>query len=97
MLRRTSSYIIVDVDRSTDPMIVYIEDCNGLVSVTNDAENIFRKLSHNYGKSIRVVYLDTNNEWWEMYYGESDNWMSLGKKVMQFKRWHGKMWDVLSK
>ena len=88
---RSSIYMIVDEDKSADPPIVYIEDCNGKVSVTNDAERILRRFNRK-----RVVYLDTNNEWWEMYWGESSNWMNQGMKVVQFRPWQGRVWDVLT-
>ena len=93
---RESRFTIVEVDRTTDPMIVYIEDCNGPVSVTNDAEEVIRRIRYDYSDfNARVVYLDSDNEWWEMYYGESDTWIR-GGKTMQFRPWHGRVWDVLS-
>jgi hypothetical protein len=85
---RRSIYMIVDEDKSANPPIVYIEDCNGPVSVTNDAENILRRFHRK-----RVVYLDTNNEWWEMYWNDEDR---VPEKYIKFKPWQGRVWDVLS-
>ena len=93
---RESRVNIIEVDRTSDPFIVFLEDLDGPISVTNDAENVLRKLKYQYGPFVRVVYTDTEGEWWEMYEGESTNWMNKGMKVVQFKRWHGKVWDILS-
>lgn len=93
---RESRFTIVEVDRTADPMIVYIKDLNGPVSVTNDAENVLRRLRYDSGDfNARVVYKDTTGEWWEMYKSESQNWMGQGLS-MKFRPWNGRVWDVLS-
>ena len=85
---KSSSYLIVDEDKTADPPIVYIEDCNGAVSVTNDAENILRRFARK-----RVVYLDTNNEWWEMHWNNQDG---VPERYAKFRPWPGRVWDALS-
>jgi hypothetical protein len=84
------------VDRNTQHNIVWIEDdcdANGdaKMSVTNDAENVvahFRKL---YGNQIRIVYRDTDMEWWEI------KWtLDLEGTHVTFKQWFGLEWDILS-
>lgn len=70
--------------------IVFIEDTNGLRSVTNDAESVFESIQKVYGRQYRVVYKDSLGEWWEMKYG----WSAWGQQ-MQFEKWHGMMWDKL--
>ena len=87
-----------EVDRNREHNIVWIEDdcdANGKpkMSVTNDAENVaawFRKI---YGPEVRVVYRDTDMEWWEIVYEPT---YFDGFKV-SFKQWHGLEWDILSR
>ena len=87
-----------EVDRNREHNIVWIEDdCdangNAKMSVTNDAENVvawFRKI---YGPAVRVVYRDTDMEWWEIV---CEPTYFDGFKV-SFKRWHGLEWDILSR
>ena len=91
-------YALVDVDRTCDPMIVFIEDLDGPKSVTNDAENVMRSIREQYRNydrnyATRVVYKDTSGEWWEMYYHEGRNNL---QRYVEFKQWHGKVWDTLS-
>ena len=88
------------VDYSKEHNIIWIEDdcdANGTAkrSITNDAENVIGHFRNIYGSSICVVYRDTDMEWWEIYEGESDNWMRHGKSVL-FRPWNGMVWDILS-
>ena len=86
------------VDRDTKNNIVYIEDdcdANGdaKMSVTNDAENVVDYWRSIYGNRIRIVYRDTNMEWWELDWYLHDP----SRTDVQFKRWHGLVWDKLTK
>lgn len=86
------------VDRNREHNIVWIEDdcdANGdprYMSVTNDAENVVTYFRTLYGNRIRIVYRDTNMEWWEI------DWILVpdGTEV-SFKQWHGLEWDILSR
>ena len=58
---RESSYIIV----GTNDEFVYIADCDGPLSVTNDAEAVVAKLIPLfYGK--RIMYRDSMGQWDEL-------------------------------
>lgn len=85
------------VDRDSKNNIVFIEDdcdANGdaKMSVTNDAENVVTHFRSLYGNRIRIVYRDTNMEWWEIKWTLEHH----GTEV-SFKPWHGLMWDKLSR
>lgn len=45
--------------------IVYLVDNNIGMTITNDAENVVSFIDSTY-PSYRVVYRDTDNEWWEL-------------------------------
>jgi hypothetical protein len=89
------------VDRDSKNNIVYIEDdfnlygrrgylYGGIKTVTNDAENVilwFRKI---YGDKVRVVYRDTEMQWWEIV--EKETWMGKG---IGFEPWNGLAWSFL--
>jgi len=77
------------VERNTEDNIIFLHD-NG--HVTNDAENVVDYCRSLYGNRVRVVYLDTDNEWWEL------DWIigHSGTEV-SFKQWHGLVWDKLSR
>jgi hypothetical protein len=71
--------------------IVFIKDLNlGRMSVTNDAENVWGEIhrAYNYLVPVRIVYLDSDGEWYEMI----DNEGSLA-----FKKWNGLAWDILQR
>lgn len=81
--------------------IIFIEDIanrTGGMTVTNDAEAVFDYVDRNYSHAAptpgfwRVVYKDTNNEWWEMIPGRSSR---LGTIPITFEKWHGLEWDAL--
>jgi len=86
------------VDRDTKNNIVYIEDdcdSNGdprYMSVTNDAENVVTHFRSLYGNRVRIVYRDTDMEWWEICWT-----MYVDGTDVSFKRWHGLVWDKLSR
>lgn len=84
----------------TERGIVFIEDLDQGISVTNDAENVWRKiLVANMSDRIepRVVCKDTQGEWWEMLptYVDTHNTGKHSDFVIEFKRWHGHVWDAL--
>lgn len=88
------------VDRDYDHNILFIEDIanhTGGTTVTNDAEAVFKYIDHMYSHTAptpgywRVVYKDTENEWWEMIPRES----RIGNMYITFTKWHGHMWDRL--
>ena len=93
-MRVYSRFNIVDRDKENN--IVFIEDDfdihGGLKTVTNDAENVVAYFRSIYGNGIRIVYRDTDMEWWEI------DWiLTLGGVEVNFKRWHGLVWDKLTK
>ena len=77
--------------------IIFIEDVGPGMTVTNDAEAVWKYIDENYShaapspKYWRVVYKDTNGEWWEMI-PEDHPWE--GKEIT-FEKWHGHEWDAL--
>ena len=77
--------------------IIFIEDVNVGMSVTNDAENVYKYIDENYSHEAptpmrwRVVYKDTEGEWWEMIPHET----RIGNMYMRFEKWHGIEWDTL--
>lgn len=84
------------VDRDAKNNIVYIEDLSnrtGSMTITNDAENVVRHCREVYGSLIRIVYKDTNQEWWEI---DWDHKWSQGYGI-KFKRWNGLAWDILKR
>jgi hypothetical protein len=87
------------VDRNTEHNIVWIEDdcdANGdprFKSVTNDAENVVDYFRTLYGNRVRIVYRDTNMEWWEICWSLERH---KGTAVW-FREWHGLEWDILSR
>lgn len=49
-----------------DKKCVLLEDMDSGRTITNDAENVYEIMTKAYGDGVRVVYLDTNKEWWEI-------------------------------
>jgi hypothetical protein len=89
------------VDRNREHNIVWIEDdcdSNGTakMSVTNDAENVVTYFRSLYGNRVRIVYRDTEMEWWEIVairdYADSHHPLQV-----LFKPWYGLEWDILSR
>jgi hypothetical protein len=86
------------VERNIEHNIVFIEDDCGLyngtvMSVTNDAENVVKWFRNIFGNRVRIVYKDTDNEWWEIVWSTG---FSNGIFV-SFKPWPGLAWDILSR
>ena len=79
--------------------IIFIRDLNkGGMSVTNDAEAIFVYLQNSFAglvMGVRVVYQDSENEWWEM----TQSWQTYYDCIdcMKFEKWHGLVWDTLKR
>jgi hypothetical protein len=84
------------VERDEKNNIVYLEDLSnttGSVTITNDAENVLIWCREIYGFEVRIVYKDTDNEWWEIVPERTNR---LGVDV-GFKRWNGLAWDILQR
>lgn len=88
------------VEMDYDHNIIFIEDIanhTGGCTITNDAEAVFKHIDSNYSHASptpfywRVVYKDTNNEWWEMIPALSNT----GFSDVMFEKWHGHNWDKL--
>lgn len=74
--------------------VLFIQDLNlGGRSVTNDAEQVLAWCREHHGKDIRVVYLDSEDEWSEIV-DDAETWMGKG---IGFKPWHGLVWDILKR
>jgi hypothetical protein len=83
-------------NRDIDNDIVFLKDMSnhlGGMSVTNDAEHVVDYCRSLYGNRVRVVYLDTDNEWWEIVWTLERH---HGTSV-DFKPWHGLAWDILKR
>ena len=88
-----SNWSVVDADAKN--RIIFVEDiCHltGEMSITNDAENVCNFFRQTHGKDWRVVYKDTNQEWWEIVPVESKTGV-----YVRFDPWHGVVWDILKK
>lgn len=87
---------VTHVGHDSKHNIVFIEDLSNRtssISITNDAENVVDWFRLIYGTCVRIVYKDTNMEWWEI------DWVSVpfdGIEVT-FKPWNGLEWDILSR
>jgi hypothetical protein len=83
------------VERDDKNNIVFLKDLSpqlGSRSITNDAEAVVDYYRSLYGNQVRIVYLDTDEEWWEIVWsiGQYDTDVS-------FKQWHGLAWDILKR
>lgn len=75
--------------------IAYLKDLanqTGGMTITNDAEAVVDYYRSIYGNRVRVVYEDTDQEWWELVW-------TIGRThtYVAFKPWHGLVWDKLTK
>jgi len=88
--------IVTHVDYDKANHITFIEDLSnitGSVTITNDAENVVDWCRSIYGNRVRIVYKDTDMEWWEIVWS-----LELDRgTVVTFKPWHGLEWDILSR
>ena len=94
-----AQFAMVEMDYKHN--IIFIEDIanhTGGITITNDAEAVYRHIDLTYSHASptpfywRVVYKDTNNEWWEM--KKVVGWGD-GDAYMKFDKWHGHTWDKL--
>lgn len=88
-----SAWTIVDTDYKNK--ISFIEDiCHltGQMSITNDAENVLQHFHEWFDKTWRVVYKDTENEWWEIVTVHSRTC-----SYVRFDKWNGLAWDILKR
>lgn len=77
--------------------IVFLEDISnmtGAMSITNDAENVVIWYRAVYGNSVRIVYKDTEQEWWEIVWTIERHQI---RPAVFFKPWHSIEWDILSR
>lgn len=82
------------VNRDKEHNIVFLEDLAnhyGSRTITNDAEAVLRHWTHICGNDARVVYKDTDGEWWEIV------WDTNIEFTARFRPWHGLVWDKLSR
>ena len=82
-------------NRDIENNIVFLKDMSthlGGMTITNDAENVVDYCRSLYGNRVRVVYLDTDQEWWELVWS-----IDLRGTDVSFKQWHGMVWDKLTK
>jgi hypothetical protein len=95
-----AQFALVEKDYKNN--IIFIEDIanhTGGCTVTNDAEAVFKHIDETYSHAApspsfwRVVYKDTDNEWWEIVpVGRQSR---LGSIFVRFEKWHGHTWDAL--
>ena len=83
------------VERDDKNNIVFLKDLSsqyGSTTITNDAEAVVDYYRSIYGNRVRVVYEDTDQEWWELVW-------TIGRThtYVAFKPWHGLVWDKLTK
>ncbi len=98
MAKMRAQFAMLDKDYTHN--IIFIEDIanhTGGCTITNDAEAVFKYIDQTYSHAAptpafwRVVYKDTDNEWWEMIpYDDGKTGM-----YMRFEKWHGHNWDAL--
>ncbi len=83
-------------ERDEKNNIVFLRDLSpyeGGPTITNDAEGVVTYYRSVYGNGIRIVYLDTDKEWWEIVWTLERH---RGTSV-DFKPWHGLAWDILKR
>ena len=74
--------------------IVFIRDLDrGKMSVTNDAEEVYRWINRVTYPGRRVVYQDSAGEWAEIV-GVN---RGPSRIDITFRTWHGEVWDQLTK
>ena len=84
------------VERDDKHNIVVLQDLSpqyGSRTITNDAEAVVDYYRNIYGNGVRIVYLDTDNEWWEILWTLERHHGT----TVDFKPWHGLVWDRLSR
>lgn len=84
------------VVRSTNRFVFLRDHDDGSKTITNDAERVLKQMARTY-PGHRVVYQDTNGEWWEILHvyrpkSADDSWWEV-----EFRPWHGEVWDALTR
>lgn len=83
------------VERDIKNNITYLEDRSymlGTMTITNDAENVVSWCREIYGNRVRIVYKDTEGEWWEIVPVQSKTGV-----YVRFDKWNGLAWDILKR
>ena len=81
-------------ERDPERNIVFLEDLAnhyGSRTITNDAEAVYAHWADVFGDNVRIVYRDTDGEWWEIVANDHP-WQ--GKEI-SFRPWYGAVWDRL--
>lgn len=84
-------------NRDLDRKIIFLVDDfekNRGQTITNDAENVLKFWKQHLGNDYRVVYKDTDEDWWEIREAAGDY---AGEWRIVFEHWDGLVWDVLKK
>ena len=97
-----AQFAMVEMDYKHN--IIFIEDIanhTGGCTITNDAEAVFKHINENYSHASptpmywRVVYKDTDHEWWELV-PNVDVSKKIGEgRFITFEKWHSHEWDAL--
>jgi hypothetical protein len=85
------------VEYDSENKIVFLEDISNMtggITVTNDAENVVIWYRSLFGDGIRIVYKDTDQDWWEIIWTIERHQV---RPAVFFKPWHGIEWDILSR
>ena len=99
-LNMRANFTFVEMDKKHN--VIFIEDIanrTGGMTITNDAEAVFDYIDRNYSHEAptpgfwRVVYKDTDNEWWEILPLDAD--AVNGVTSVGFEKWHSHEWDAL--
>lgn len=69
----------ISVRKATDD-VIFITDDDGDMSITNDAEDVTKACQELWPEK-RFVYLDTDEEWWELQH--------IGGQFTGFALWTG--------
>ena len=83
------------VEKNFKHYIIFIEDIanhTGGCTITNDAEAVYKHIQDLYLNNWRVVYKDTDNEWWEII-----KVIATDCEYIRFEKWHGLEWDILKR
>ena len=83
------------VNRKDNIIMIQDLDQPGHMSITNDAEYVWRYFNLSGAERNRVVYRSSiPDDWTEIVYVAGD---TLGEWRIAFKPWHGLVWDKLTK
>jgi len=63
---KRAAYRVIGKDFQNDFKAILIEDCNGPLSVTNDAEAVVEDLIASGYKDYRIIYKDSMGQWDEL-------------------------------